>query len=111
MEQWWNEPCVRLNLVNVLLADVLEAFERELAMGSTSSVRPRPARLQFSLRLLLIAFTAFAIGFPIWYRWPYQEVREEHIRVGPSILRSVVHWQRQWGGKILMHGKREDLHK
>ena len=32
---------------------------------------------QFSLRLLLIAFTAFAIGFPIWYRWPYQKSLDE----------------------------------
>jgi hypothetical protein len=67
-------------------------------------------RLQFSLRLFLLAITAFAIGFPIWYRWPYQEVHEERVRVGgPLISRSVVHWQRQWGGKILMHGKREEL--
>jgi len=34
-------------------------------------------RLQFSLRLLMLALTAFAIGFPIWYRWPYQTVVEE----------------------------------
>src|SRR4051794_22929186 len=84
----------------------------ELTMASTSSVRPRPTRLQFSLRLLLIVFTGFAIGFPIWYRWPYQEVHEEPVRAqGACISRSVVHWQRQWGGEILLHGKREDVHK
>ena len=32
-------------------------------------------RLQFSLRVLLLAITAFAIGFPIWFRWPYRTER------------------------------------
>jgi len=36
-----------------------------------------------SLRLLLLAFTAFAIGFPIWYRWPY-EATEHGIQALPA---------------------------
>jgi len=35
-------------------------------------------RLRFSLRLLLLSVTAFAIGFPIWYRWPYDEVESHY---------------------------------
>jgi hypothetical protein len=59
---------------------------------------PRRTRLQFSLRLLLVAVTAFAIGFPIWYRWPYEEVDAGGTRTTT--------WQRQWGGSRLQHGKR-----
>src|SRR5438874_5953770 len=62
--------------------------------------RPRVWRLQFSLRLLLLALTAFAIGFPIWYRWPYVES-------GPSASMAserTITWQRQWGGGRLRHG-------
>jgi hypothetical protein len=63
-------------------------------------------RLRFSLRLLLAAFTAVAIGIPVWYRWPYQE--EELIfgsfsRARPTD-RTVTTWQRQWGGGRLKHG-------
>jgi hypothetical protein len=61
---------------------------------SQSPIRPRPWRLQFSLKLLLIAFTAFAIGFPIWYRWPYEETD-----IDPTgTARWITTWQRQFGG-------------
>jgi hypothetical protein len=77
-------------------------------MDTPSAPRPRRFRLQFSLRLLLIAFTAFAIGFPIWYRWPYQEVLEERDPVrGALMLKRITTWQRQWGGGRLLHGKSE----
>src|SRR5438034_4361549 len=77
-------------------------------MQTSSALRPRATRLQFSLRLLLLAITAFAIGFPIWYRWPYQEVREERDPVtGAVTSKMIVHWQRQWGGDRLLHGKEE----
>ncbi|HEX5103077.1 MAG TPA: hypothetical protein VFV87_04660, partial [Pirellulaceae bacterium] len=56
---------------------------------------------RFSLRMLLAAFTAVAIGIPVWYRWPYEE--EEDI---PSRERIVNTWQRQWGGGRLLHGPR-----
>jgi hypothetical protein len=61
-----------------------------------STNRPRRLRLQFSLRLLLLVLTAFAIGFPIWYRWPYTEVTAKGTRTTT--------WQRQWGGGRLQHG-------
>lgn len=62
--------------------------------------RPRPWRLQFSLRHLLLTFTAFAIGFPLWYRWPYQE-----IKTNPAGTRKqITTWQRQWGGGSKKHG-------
>jgi len=67
--------------------------------------RWRWPRLQFSLRLLLLAFTAFAIGFPIWYRWPYEETEEERDSAGTVQFKRITTWQRQWGGQRLMHGE------
>src|SRR6187455_2826305 len=69
-----------------------------------SRPRWRWPRLQFSLRLLLLAFTAFAIGFPIWYRWPYEETTVQKDPTGAAVAtrRSTV--QRQWGGGRLPHG-------
>lgn len=61
-------------------------------------------RLQFSLRLALVGLTAFAIGFPIWYRWPCEEVVEQRTRKGAVASRRVSTWQRQWGGGRLLHG-------
>src|SRR6185295_1137871 len=64
------------------------------------SARPGWLRLQFSLRLLLLAFTAFAIGFPVWYRWPYEEAV-----INPTAIASqITTWQRQWGGGRVKHG-------
>ena len=76
--------------------------------GRLSAARPCIFRLQFSLRVLLVALSLFAIGFPIWYRWPYQEINEERDTTGFVTSKSVLHWQRQWGGGTLLHGKRED---
>lgn len=59
----------------------------------------RTPRLQFSLRLLLLAITAFAIGFPTWYRWPYQETK------GDARASRTTTWQRQWGGGRWKHGR------
>ena len=56
-------------------------------------------RPRFGLRLLMLAVTAFAIGFPIWYRWPYEEVRELD-----DFSSRVTTWQRQWGGRRPRHG-------
>ena len=72
--------------------------------NSSTSARPRALRLQFSLRLLLLAFTAFAIGFPIWYRWPYEEIAFETPPGSPTELKRITTWQRQWGGGRLKHG-------
>src|SRR5438034_1924689 len=80
-------------------------------MQTSSALRPRATRLQFSLRLLLLGITAFAIGFPIWYRWPYQEVLEQRDPVtGAVTSRRIMTRQRQWGGENLPHGKQEDHH-
>src|SRR5262245_8824939 len=58
-----------------------------LRMSTSPAPPARRTRwgLRFSLRLLLAAFTAFAVGFPIWYRWPYQETVEvnESLRQDP----------------------------
>jgi hypothetical protein len=77
--------------------------------GPATTIRRR-SRLQFSLRLLLLAFTAFAIGFPIWYRWPY-EAEEIHYATTNGkpdttrvLSRTVNTWQRQWGGGKKRHG-------
>lgn len=67
-------------------------------------------RLRFSLRLLLLAVTAFAIGFPIWYRWPYRteefHYHQTNGKPDPSRLasRQLITWQRQWGGGKLQQG-------
>src|SRR5687767_3547992 len=61
-------------------------------------------RPQFSLRLLLLAFTAFALGFPIWYRWPYVEVEEK-----PEVRDSTT-WRRTWGGGRVKHGEQRRDH-
>ena len=67
--------------------------------------------MRFSLRLLLLAVTAFAIGFPIWYHWPYreEEIRYHHFANGQPDksriqARIVATWQRQWGGGKKQHG-------
>jgi hypothetical protein len=74
----------------------------------SSPARPRVWRLQFSLRLALVAFTAFAIGFPIWYRWPYEE---EVVRAAPGFLptKTIITWRRQWGGGKLKDGPEKVL--
>ena len=59
---------------------------------------------RFSLRVLLLAFTAFAIGFPIWWRWPYEETEDLSRLVGPNLGMRTTTWQRQWGGGRLKHG-------
>jgi hypothetical protein len=64
------------------------------------------------LRVLLAAFTAVAIGFPVWYRWPYSEeetlydwdYQRATVRSSPPAQRVVRTWQRQWGGGRLQHG-------
>lgn len=69
---------------------------------------PRSWRLQFSLRLLLLALTAFAIGFPIWYRWPF-EITKHHYPGGdkmkPPIATTKSTWQRTWGGGKVRSGR------
>jgi hypothetical protein len=65
--------------------------------------------MQFTLRLALIALTAFAIGFPIWYRWPYEEVHLEKSPAGAVVAKRVSTWQRQWGGGRLLHGYEKSI--
>lgn len=67
------------------------------------AARPRLWRLQFSLRFLLVAFTIFAIGFSVWYRWPYEEI-VAHTAADGSHVQRITTWQRQWGGGRLKHG-------
>jgi hypothetical protein len=70
---------------------------------ATAANTPRPwLRPRFGLRLLLLAFTAFAVGFPIWYRWPYEE--REVAEAGVSRVERITTWQRQWGGGRLKRG-------
>jgi hypothetical protein len=74
-----------------------------------TDITERPKRrwrpLQFSLRIFLLVFTAVGIGFPIWYRWPYEEVDERRSPSGKTVLmRRITTWQRQWGGGRMMEG-------
>ena len=77
-------------------------------MAAAASPPRRPLALRYSLRMLLLALTAFAIGFPIWYRWyrlPYEEeVSKAARRKGAPVFKQTVTWQRQWGGGRLKHG-------
>jgi hypothetical protein len=76
-------------------------------MAAAPSSPRRPLAVRYSLRMLLLALTAFAIGFPIWYRRPYEEVEAEGTmgsrKGAPNFKRSAT-WQRQWGGGRLKHG-------
>jgi hypothetical protein len=80
---------------------------------STAQPKVARSRFQFSLRVLLAAFTLFAIGFPIWYRWPFTEAKVQYPIVGgkpdkskPPIRKTIVTWQRTWGGGKLRNGSR-----
>jgi hypothetical protein len=72
----------------------------------------RRVAIRFSLRVLLAAFSAFAIGFPVWYCWPYtEEVPVYYMRSKgqPDKARAprgrvVTTWQRKWGGGRWKHG-------
>jgi hypothetical protein len=74
----------------------------------TTSTRRRRPLLTFSLRFLLLAVTAFAIGFAVWYRWPYTEAELTAVASDPFATpdkREVVTtWQRQWGGTRVKQG-------
>jgi hypothetical protein len=72
-------------------------------MESTPTIRRSWLRPRYSLRVLLLAFTAFAIGFPVWYRWPYEEI-EDLADGAPIRAWRITTWQRQWGGERLRHG-------
>jgi len=75
-------------------------------------------RPQFSLRSLFVAFTGFAVGFAVWYQWPYEETRipSREMTTDPycgqrsfkdkdgKYSRVTQSWQRQWGGGRLAHG-------
>ena len=78
-------------------------------MTSPAAPRRRLPLPRFSLRVLLAVFTAVAIGFPVWYRWPYEE-EEAIITLAPDVSsmpvdRIVTTWQRQWGAGRLRHGR------
>jgi len=73
-------------------------------MTPSAAPRRRLPLPRFSLRVLLAAFTAVAIGFPVWYRWPYEEEGEDGVINMSVPERNVTTWQRQWGGGRLMHG-------
>ena len=76
---------------------------------SATPVRRSRFALRFSLRVLFAAFTAVAIGFPLWYRWPYEDVVVRTPTAGDPFanykeFRQITSWQRQWGGGKLRHG-------
>jgi hypothetical protein len=78
--------------------------------GAQSPTRHRPWRFQFSLKLLLAAFTVFAIGFPIWYRWPYFETTEvRDPTTGAVAEKRITSWRRQFGGDRIRHGKSQRI--
>jgi hypothetical protein len=80
------------------------------APGATGKSIPARLPLRFSLRVLLLAVTVFAIGFPIWYRWPYEEEDPDAAKSNQNTKR-VITWQRQWGGGRLKHGPESTYRK
>jgi hypothetical protein len=83
-----------------------------MATDSLPSRRWSAFAPRFSLRLLLAAVTAFAIGFPLWYRTPYteeelvyREVNGQPDKARPPVMRVVTLWKRNWGGKPYRHGE------
>jgi hypothetical protein len=55
--------------------------------------------------MLLLAFTAAAIGFPIWYRWPYTEESQLPAdKRQPPVYKLVTTWRRTWGGGRVKDG-------
>jgi hypothetical protein len=64
---------------------------------------------RISLRTFLLAFTAIAVGIPIWYRWPYTEEVSHYPTIRqpdgthipdtsrPPWQRVVTTWRRVWG--------------
>jgi hypothetical protein len=67
---------------------------------------------RFSLRMLLLAFTAVAIGFPVWYRWPYVEESDIWETGGRGVTeRWATTWQRKWGGGRWKHGAQTTYRK
>lgn len=79
---------------------------------STSAATPVKRRFspwRFSIRSLLIAFTLFAIGFPIWYRRPYVVREALSPRGGTPVIERLTTWQRQWGGQTVRHGEQRRL--
>jgi hypothetical protein len=83
------------------------------AQGSTAPKhRRRWLRPQLSLRVLLLLVTAFAIGFPLWYVWPYTvheyqypSVAGQEDRTKPPQAETISSWKRTWGGEPVLHGK------
>jgi hypothetical protein len=44
------------------------------------------------------------VGFPLWYRWPYEEIEPF---ASPGLMSNgsrAITWQRQWGGGRVKHG-------
>src|SRR5688500_16961786 len=83
-------------------------------MSDPASTKRNRLPLRYSLRVLLVAFTAFAIGFPIWYRWPYEEevVRGKSKDPLSAVQETRVYttWQRRWGGSRVKHGVERVVH-
>jgi len=70
---------------------------------------PSRWRPQFSLRVALLLFTAFAVGFPLWYRWPHEETEYWTLPGAQPPVMQITTWQRQWGGGRLKHGLQRAL--
>jgi hypothetical protein len=85
-----------------------------MANANATAARP-PWRMRFSLRRLLLLATAFAIAFPVWYRWPHEEVEYGYPtrwispvartpdKSKPPTSRTVKTWQRTWGSLRPQH--------
>ena len=49
--------------------------------------------------------SAFAIGFPTWYRWPFTETESN----ATGTAKQITTWQRQWGGGRKKHGVQRQI--
>src|SRR5688572_14039685 len=95
-----------------------QTYSQATAMYQPPAPRRWLPRPQFSLRSFLFAVTAIGLGFPAWYRWPYETtvVPSQEFVVDPHCgqrspkdpdyrySRVTKTWQRQFGGPPLPHG-------
>jgi hypothetical protein len=83
--------------------------DNEQPMETAPTKRRSWLRPRFSLRAALLTFTAFAVGFPIWWRWPYEETEVYIEDAGSTPVTRITSWQRQWGGGRLKHGPEREI--
>jgi|GEM_PF-6583778 hypothetical protein len=70
---------------------------------ATADMKPRRWLLpRFSLKVLMLAVTAAAIGSAVWWRWPITVLSEK--RYGSSVVKETSTYHRGLRGDLIKHG-------